>query len=164
MDSKMYPYRKRLDLLLKFMAIDGFDRLLIEDIWKRLTSKHPKMHKMDNPSYRIQLFDKLVEDGYLVCENIDEYRITYKGLLFYKGYGYRGQKIISIIKVAFNATMILLTLLLTGLTCYVGYLQYSKEKYDYADNKEVQILSHKVLIMQAQLDSLKYSQQPVPKK
>lgn len=88
---------KRLDWVLSFMAKHAKQGLEIEAAWESMKTEHPTLHKEGNESSRLQIFEKLAKDGYLVLKergfnNTDEerYWITFDGIVFESEGGYEG--------------------------------------------------------------------------
>ena len=73
----------RLDWVLHYMAENAYDGLETEPAWKGILEKYPSIHQND-PSYRHQLFQQLIDDGYLKFNEHGDNRnwITLRGLRF----------------------------------------------------------------------------------
>lgn len=89
---------KRLDWVLFFMAKHAYDGFDIEAAWKKLRVLHPTLHIEGKESYRHQIFEKLINDGFLRKDVHGLYWITLEGIIF-NGYQYQKemevQKILS---------------------------------------------------------------------
>lgn len=78
----------RMDWVLNFMAIHSAQGIPIENAWEKMKGLHPTLHLEYNESYRQQMFDKLMHEGYLKYLEAGIYSITLNGLIFNQEGGY----------------------------------------------------------------------------
>lgn len=97
----------RLDWVLNYMAKHGVQGLIIEAAWDDLKLLHPTLHIEGNESYRIQILDKLREDGYIVFDlyGRGDFMVTFNGIIFSEQGGYTGLEKAKINENSFQRTI-----------------------------------------------------------
>ena len=83
---------KRLDWMLSFWVTHAVQGVGLESSWDEMKKIHPTMHVEFLESYRQQMIDKLISDGYLEVKQHGLYWVTLKGVLFEQEGGYLGEQ------------------------------------------------------------------------
>ena len=81
---------RRLDWMLNFMATNAAQGVGIENAWNRIKILHPTIHVEFLESFRLQMIEKLVDNGYLVFDG-SLCTVTLEGVLFNDNGGYLGE-------------------------------------------------------------------------